>query len=354
MPKSSSFQSVSMQLAVVTIIFALTRINGLPIGPKNRQAWSIDANPIPILNLAACMDDHRWTDKDGSGCNVYATAINKGQISMENACSYENDAAKKHCPVTCKECGCLDNAEWKDQDGDSCAVYAQAIEKGVFSLHHACTYEDNAAQKYCPRTCYTCPSDHPPPAPVAPSVTQKGLDEAEKELMEESQKLQGSLRAYESQNDRVSAPATRPQSASESHETHEAHETHESSHRRVSASSHRSHSASNKNVCHDDSEWKDQDGTACTQYAAAIKAGEFTMAYACAYDEGAAKKHCPMTCHSCPHHTESLLSRTTLTKETWSVIGMSATAMMGVAFAVFRARHSISTVDKEPFLTVVN
>merc|ERR1719263_1629117 len=55
-----------------------------------------------------------------------------------------------------------------------------------------------------------------------------------------------------------------------------------------------------KEACIDDPDWVDQDGDGCVAYATAIRAGSLSQAKACAYSDGKAKRHCLVTCNTCP------------------------------------------------------
>lgn len=51
--------------------------------------------------------------------------------------------------------------------------------------------------------------------------------------------------------------------------------------------------------CTDDSDWKDEDGDTCAEYAKIIDDGTWTQDRACNYKGGDAKMHCRQTCDSC-------------------------------------------------------
>lgn len=59
-----------------------------------------------------CADDSDWVDMDGDGCEVYADAIAKGDMTEEQACGRAHvtletgnpSEAAKYCPVTCGNC----------------------------------------------------------------------------------------------------------------------------------------------------------------------------------------------------------------------------------------------------------
>lgn len=53
------------------------------------------------------------------------------------------------------------------------------------------------------------------------------------------------------------------------------------------------------NTCEDSLKWTDADGHDCALYARHIESGEMDQQAICDYDNGNAKKHCPVTCGVC-------------------------------------------------------
>jgi hypothetical protein len=58
---------------------------------------SADENPL-------CTDDPAWTDADNDGCSTYGKFIKMGKLSKDEACNYNQGAAKTHCRKTCDTC----------------------------------------------------------------------------------------------------------------------------------------------------------------------------------------------------------------------------------------------------------
>jgi len=148
-----------------------------------------------------------------------------------------SDSVAAPAPAPIKD-ACMDDPEWTDQDGDTCAMYADKIKAGEFSLEEACSYGDEGGKKHCPVTCDTCP-----------------------------QKVEVfSASAIIAKQEASMALPT----------------------------------IAKKEACIDDPDWVDQDGDGCVAYATAIKVGSMSQEEACGYSDSKAKKHCRVTCDMCP------------------------------------------------------
>lgn len=122
----------------------------------------------PTNNLAACVDDPAWTDKEGDGCAVYRNFIAEGKLSKRQACTYGTGEAQTRCRATCGDCratqltapleeSCEDNKTWADADGDSCEVYGEYIREAQLTREAACSYENGSSSRHCQKTCQSCP-----------------------------------------------------------------------------------------------------------------------------------------------------------------------------------------------------
>lgn len=237
-----------------------------PVSPKLVPAPSGPmVPPSPAPHKETCADDPEWKDQDGDGCTVYAARIQADEVSLDEACSYQEEAAKRHCPMTCNMCSektttptasptiaspeeqktCMDDLDWVDQDGDGCVAYATAIKAGSITQAEACDYSDGKAKERCPVTCDMCP-------PTASSPVHQNL----------------------SVNTKPKPPTMTPRDPNTS--------------------------IVKQGACIDDPDWVDQDGDNCAAYAKAIKEGHTTQVEACGYSSGDAKQHCLVTCNSCP------------------------------------------------------
>jgi len=115
----------------------------------------------------SCVDDASWRDSEGDGCSVYKQFISEGKLSKSQACNYGTSEAKKNCHATCGSCAkesapppppsCEDDPTWRDVDGDNCKVYGEYITKKQLKRSVACAYNKGAASMYCKKTCETCP-----------------------------------------------------------------------------------------------------------------------------------------------------------------------------------------------------
>jgi len=168
---------------------------------------------------------------------------------------------------------CEDNPTWKDQDGDGCAAYAEAIDSGLLSREVACgaanandileSGDPEGAAINCRATCGTCPSD-------------PNTDMADAALLEEDD-------LFELESPQIERGAERDSKSSS--EVNEA--------------------PSNK--CMDDPDWIDMDGDGCAAYANAIAENHMTQDQACGRsfvdlgsgNPGEAAKHCLLTCGNC-------------------------------------------------------
>eukprot|EP00929_Paragymnodinium_shiwhaense_P079807 TRINITY_DN415_c0_g1_i6.p1 TRINITY_DN415_c0_g1~~TRINITY_DN415_c0_g1_i6.p1 ORF type:complete len:801 (+),score=212.92 TRINITY_DN415_c0_g1_i6:77-2479(+) len=113
-----------------------------------------DATADPL-----CTDDLAWTDADNDGCKTYAQFIAEGKLSLEEACGYNDGAAKVHCRKTCGTCQvttdtCQDKecvSSWMTNFGKcyGCSEYANMCDV------------DPAFKADCPRTCGTCSAVEP-------------------------------------------------------------------------------------------------------------------------------------------------------------------------------------------------
>jgi len=226
--------------------------------PKMVPSAQEDASPAAS---DACIDDQDWVDQDGDSCAVYADKIKSGEFLLAEACSYQDEVAKKHCPMTCNMCrqkaetpsspptlakkeACIDDPDWVDQDGDGCVAYATAIRAGTFDQEEACGYSDGKAKAHCRATCDTCPQT-------------------------EHTAVHQNLLAHH----KPMGPKMVPQD---------------------------SNALVKKAACVDDPDWADQDGDDCAAYAKAIKDGHITQLEACGFSGGKAKQHCLVTCNACP------------------------------------------------------
>jgi len=239
--------------------------------PKMVPSAPVDPSPAASH---LCMDDPEWLDQDGDSCAVYADKIKSGEFLLDEACGYQDEAAKKHCPMTCNLCpqknvtplkefteigkefptlsfspalakkeACIDDPDWVDQDGDGCVAYATAIRAGTFDREEACGYSDGKAKLHCRATCNTC-------------------------LRTEHTAVHENLLAHR----KPLGPKMVPQDPN---------------------------ALVKKVACVDDPDWADQDGDNCAAYAKAIKEGHITQVEACGFSGGKAKQHCLVTCNAC-------------------------------------------------------
>jgi hypothetical protein len=101
-----------------------------------------------------CTDDPVWTDADHDGCKVYGKYISDGTLSQEEACNYNDGAAKVHCRKTCESCEvkastCEDKeciVSWKLKYGKC---------YGCSEFPNMCNVDPGFTAD-CPRTCGAC------------------------------------------------------------------------------------------------------------------------------------------------------------------------------------------------------
>lgn len=259
----------------------------------------------------ACTDDLKWTDENGIDCTVYAYGIKNGQFSREKVCDYQDGLAKKHCPLTCNVCdetaatACKDDAKWKDEHGETCAVYSFGINSGKIARDTACSYNGGAAEKHCPLTCHACHTGAEASSPKkAPSKVHS------------------------------KAPSTHEPEAS---------------------------TLPPKGTCYDSPTWTDENGDGCPVFKKtmkALKSNDIPTTMVC---DAAAKKHCPITCNSCPPKSLvpddaplDLMLPFKAELEVRNVISIPAVALISiiitgvVTFTIHCSRFRISTMVKKP------
>jgi len=130
-------------------------------GKAGENAWTEEEENEEVeeeRTPEACTDDIAWTDADLDGCHKYAEYIEKGTLSREEACSYNDNGAKTYCRKTCNTCAvtaatCEDKecvTSWRTSSGKcfGCAEFANMCEV------------DLNFKADCPRTCGTCVADH--------------------------------------------------------------------------------------------------------------------------------------------------------------------------------------------------
>jgi len=116
---------------------------------------------------ALCTDDPVWSDSDGDNCAVYAKAIAKGKMAREEACGYNDGAAKPYCRKTCHACE-IDSSTCQDK---VCVTKWHAESDRCFACSDyssMCGLPFFAAD--CPRTCGSCRSSTPVTAPPIPTT----------------------------------------------------------------------------------------------------------------------------------------------------------------------------------------
>jgi hypothetical protein len=101
-----------------------------------------------------CVDDPQWMDLDGDTCEVYASYIKSGKLSVQNACNYNGGEATHYCRRTCESCGQEEHQSCKDKD---CVMKWQLEYGKCFRCDQRSSFcGDKEFAEDCPRTCGLC------------------------------------------------------------------------------------------------------------------------------------------------------------------------------------------------------
>merc|ERR1719199_403149 len=116
---------------------------------------------------STCSDDTVWTDADGDSCEVYASYVKQGKLSLDEACNYGTGESKLYCRRTCKTCQpktstCEDKqcvTRWRYERGKcfACDEWKKHCNEDFFRAD-------------CPRTCGICQAASPDTTPPLPST----------------------------------------------------------------------------------------------------------------------------------------------------------------------------------------
>jgi hypothetical protein len=224
------------------------------------------------------------------------------------------DPSSPSPPAPKQQEACADDPNWTDPDGDSCAVYADKIKAGEFLLEEACGYAEEAAKKYCPMTCKTCPSKVET-SNVASSVAKKEACIDDPDWVDQDGDscvayataiAAGSITKEDAcaygqakQHCRATCDMCPLTQHIPVHHNLLAHTQSKPVGPKMTPADPNA-SLVKKGACIDDPDWADQDGDDCATYAKAIKDGHISQSEACNYSTGNAKKHCLVTCNACP------------------------------------------------------
>eukprot|EP00929_Paragymnodinium_shiwhaense_P093228 TRINITY_DN5336_c0_g1_i5.p1 TRINITY_DN5336_c0_g1~~TRINITY_DN5336_c0_g1_i5.p1 ORF type:complete len:1589 (-),score=479.18 TRINITY_DN5336_c0_g1_i5:214-4980(-) len=106
-----------------------------------------------------CTDDLVWSDADHDGCQVYAQYIKDGKLTKEEACNYNDGAAKVHCRKTCDTCEATSST---CEDKECITSWLKNYGKcyGCQEFANMCKV-DSVFRADCPRTCGECIAKKP-------------------------------------------------------------------------------------------------------------------------------------------------------------------------------------------------
>mmetsp|Transcript_53800 Transcript_53800/g.155263 ORF Transcript_53800/g.155263 Transcript_53800/m.155263 type:complete len:1153 (-) Transcript_53800:106-3564(-) len=234
--------------------------------------------PVPTFSggNAGMYEDPEPARTHGGGAAITLPPATEVEPEGEEQAAPENAApapAKKAEtePEKPKEEECTDSKEWKDKDGHGCPAYRAYIEKGDLTRADACAYDGGKAARHCKETCQTCAGT---PTTCADDEAWRDKDGdgcfSYRDYIRKGVMTRNAACEYDGGAGKRHCPRTC-----------------------------QSCPAPNPAICVDSEGWRDKDGHGCSTYREYIKGGHMTVADACSYDGGIAKRHCPRTCEAC-------------------------------------------------------